>query len=206
MLDSQQPRFIISVANDMKALENGGHLIFPAQDNTFAMGIESYEPATGEIARLKRENPQWFKGMRIVSCIRIHPRKPAVQVGAPWKLEGGKLDTWTQLRRYATAATVIYAWSAWEPKFKVVERLHGWMRVLQYMVQSNGNRAFWAYDRSKPQNSGDESSRRPELTWLRNPKDNSYCKWVPADPFFYDEHERKWRLLEASHVSPLSLP
>ncbi|KAN0073982.1 hypothetical protein V8E54_007919 [Elaphomyces granulatus] len=45
ILDSQQPRFVISVANDMKALENGGHLIFPAQDNTFEMGIESHEPA-----------------------------------------------------------------------------------------------------------------------------------------------------------------
>jgi hypothetical protein len=50
------------------------------------------------------------------------------------------------------------------------------MRVLQFMVQSNGNRAFWAYDRSKPQNLGDESSRRPELPWLQSPKDNSYCK------------------------------
>jgi hypothetical protein len=48
ILDSQQPRVVISVANDMTALKNGGHLIFPAQDNYFAMGFEWYE-TVGEI-------------------------------------------------------------------------------------------------------------------------------------------------------------
>jgi hypothetical protein len=200
ILDSQQPRVVLSVANDMTALTNGGHLIFPAQDNHFEMGIESYEVAD-EIHRLRREHPQWFEGIGIVSCIRILPRKPAVQVGAPWMLEGDKLDTWTQLRKYAT--TEIYAWSAWEPRFQTVEKFHGWMRVLQHMVNPNGSgepRAFWAYHRSEAQNPGDGFSRRPELPWLRSAKDGSYCKWVPMDPFFYDEHERKWRLLEASRA------
>jgi hypothetical protein len=197
VLDSQQPRIILSacmydsenknittyllrihstVANDMTAIQNGGHLVFSAQDNNFHMGIENPGNAAAEEIRQLRspgKHPGWFQGMGRVSFIRIQPRKPAAQIGAPWMLEGNKLNTWTQLQRYTTTATQIYVWSKWETSsgYAVVENVHSWMRVLQFMVNSNRAkdsgepRAFWAYrSEAKP---GDNYSRRPELPWLR---------------------------------------
>jgi hypothetical protein len=210
ILDSQQPRVILSIANDMGAINHGGHLVYTAQDNDFHMGIEKPgNAAAEEIRQLKSrgKHPEWFEGKGLVSFVRIQPRKPAVQVGAPWMLEGEKLNTWTRLHKHATAATQIYLWSTWEtsPGYAVVEKIHSWMRVLQHLVHSNTAKdsgepqALWAY-RSEARNSNNRYSRRPELPWLRSAKDGSYCQWVPADPSFYDEHERRGRLLEASRA------
>ena len=82
------------------------------------MGIEKPGNAAAEEIRQLRspgKRPRWFQGMGRVSFFRIQPRKPAVQIGAPWILEGNKLNMWTQLHRYATTAIHIYVWSTWEP-------------------------------------------------------------------------------------------
>lgn len=54
ILDSQQPRVILSIANDMGAIKHGGHLVYTAQDNDFHMGIEKPgNAAAEEIRQLK---------------------------------------------------------------------------------------------------------------------------------------------------------
>jgi hypothetical protein len=142
VLDSQQPRIILTVAND---IQNGGHLVFTAQDNNFHMGIETPGNAAAEESRQLRspsKHPGWFQGMGRVSFIRIQPRKPAVQIGAA--LDAGRkqaeyVDPVAKIRHKFTTATQIYVWSKWETSsgYAVVENVHSWMRVLQFMVNSN---------------------------------------------------------------------
>ncbi|KAN0072941.1 hypothetical protein V8E54_009055 [Elaphomyces granulatus] len=117
VLDSQQPRIILTVAND---IQNGGHLVFTAQDNNFHMGIETPGNAAAEESRQLRspsKHPGWFQGMGRVSFIRIQPRKPAVQIGAA--LDAGRkqaeyVDPVAKIRHKFTTATQIYVWSKWE--------------------------------------------------------------------------------------------
>ena len=64
VLDSQQPRVVLSVADNLQALANGGHLVFAAQDYNFRMGIEKNGNAgLEEIRTLKspQGQPQWFR-------------------------------------------------------------------------------------------------------------------------------------------------
>lgn len=216
-LDSQNPRIVISIAEDMNAISHGGHLVFTVQDNDFRMGIEKPgDLGEEEIGYFKEHYPAWFEGMQRVYYTAIFPSKPgsrisAVQVGAPWKLQGDELEAWTQPRQCAAEANGIYIWNDWQDKYTVVERAQSWMRVLSHMIvtnvppQINERRAFWAYHQTEPEYLGRLGyGRRPELPWLwsteEDQSDRTYAKWAPRDPYFYDDDERKWRLGDATRI------
>lgn len=96
-------------------------------------------------------------------------------------------------------------WYKWSPKFAhIVDKLQSWLDILQTKIDGNipedigEPRGFWAYH--KTESIDGPYGCRPELSWIWSAPEGgprrSYFEWQPVDPFFLDENERRWRLVE----------
>ncbi|KAN0081105.1 hypothetical protein V8E54_004309 [Elaphomyces granulatus] len=74
ILDSQQPRVILSKPAIWRLSKTANTSFSPPKITIFRWELRS----------------EWFQGMGLVSFVRTQLRKLAVQVGAPWTLEGNK--------------------------------------------------------------------------------------------------------------------
>jgi hypothetical protein len=140
--------------------------------------------------------------------LRIEPlekRKPVIKVGKPWLLDEDKRAIWNELSANVDNATSIYVWYHWNATYKNVDSVCSWLYVLQSKVHANRPggeepRGFWAFHQSQATNGPKEG--RPELPWLWTGPEGSerraYVQWQPSEPFFIDDHERRWRLIEAT--------
>lgn len=208
ILDSQQPRLVISIGKDPQVLASGGHLIFAVQDSHFQFGIEDKSDSTyDEIQRLRHEHPQWFDGSELKRFVRIRSRKSPVQVGAPWLLKDENARNWDKLVTNVAAANIIYLWFKWVPGYDTVN-INSWMNVLQSKVQANMQNGepkghWWYHQQELPD---EDNGRRPDVPWLWKTESNRriYTPWRAVDPYFYDEDDRKWRLVEATRAERVS--
>lgn len=201
ILDSQCPR--ITLATKKHNIPEGGHLVFAAHDHEFRTVVNDYE--------LREQRPLLYRDARQASWyIKITPRKlPGYicEAGAPWNLEGEEAETWKMLRENAFKATSIYVLQEGPHVPPDLRETHSWLNVIQQKVRANKDsngkpQAFWAFHqrRQREEERGPQADKYIEtLNWLWKSNDN-YTTWVPHEPYFYDEDDRWWRLVEATRI------
>ncbi|KAJ9247806.1 hypothetical protein DTO207G8_7809 [Paecilomyces variotii] len=208
LLDSQNPRLVISVGPQGDG-SPGAQLVFTVESNTFTLGVEKPGDTLYQtIKDARKRMPRLFEGFPTTSLYLVKLHGAPIQTGQSWRLEGEARSNWEKLSQWANQHRNMLVWKKWLPSHKNFEQINSWFSVLQSKVAAvpGGRAAFWAYTATKPAQLPDGSEgRRPELTWLRMTGDNresreEYCKWIPSDPFFCNELERQWRLVEGTRI------
>ncbi|KAJ9222118.1 hypothetical protein DTO027B5_5084 [Paecilomyces variotii] len=199
---------IISVGGQGQG-EPCAELTFNVENCTFNMGVEDPEDMFYKAIQEARQiSPRLFDDFTTVALYAVVMHSRPLRTGQGWRLQGEERSSWDELCELAdTDGAQMLVCKKWAPSHKFTREIHSWFSVLQSQIidVDNTRKTFWAYQNKKPLKLSDGSEGRyPELVWLWEEDDKhgkrEYHKWTPINPFFSNNDERKWRLIEGTRI------
>ncbi|KAJ9247810.1 hypothetical protein DTO207G8_7813 [Paecilomyces variotii] len=178
--------------------------IFTLEKCFISMGMEKEgDDLFQTIKELRAENPHWFKDFEKVTLwvIKKTAGEDPIEAGFSWKLDQKAREEWCSLRDRLRQSSCVLIWKNWAENHKDPEPIQSWFNILQSKIADpKTGGIFWAYNIAKQLQRADGSDEiHVELPWLKG-ANGEYAKWIPSEPYFCSETERKWRLVEGSRI------